>query len=93
MMGARFESFFPEKNDESFSYIFLTRSITVRPFVLRYAKERTKNQMITGEDDLTDRSTELWEAISGDLLESVFCEWVSRLELVIEQARECYISP
>jgi hypothetical protein len=41
------------------------------------AQERMKNQIITSEDDLEDRLTEVWETASRDLLESVFYQWIS----------------
>jgi hypothetical protein len=31
-----------------------------------------KDQIITSEDELEDKLTDVWEAIHGDLIESVF---------------------
>jgi hypothetical protein len=39
-----------------------------------YAKERMKDQIITGEDDLQNKLIEVWETVNGDLLQSVFYE-------------------
>jgi hypothetical protein len=33
-----------------------------------HAKEQTKDQIITSEDDLKGNFTEVWETVSGDLL-------------------------
>jgi hypothetical protein len=44
------------------------------------AKERMKDQTITSNDDPEDKLTEVWETVSGDLLESGFSEWTSRLK-------------
>jgi hypothetical protein len=47
-------------------------------------KKRTKDDIITNEDDLNNKLTEVWEIVCKDLLESVFYEWMSRLERVIQ---------
>jgi hypothetical protein len=52
-------------------------------FVLRLCKKRMEDQIITSEDDLQDKLTEVWETVNGDLLELVFYEWMSRAEWVI----------
>jgi hypothetical protein len=45
-----------------------------------YVKERMKNQIITSEDDLEDKLTEVWEMVSGDPHELVFFEWMLTLD-------------
>jgi hypothetical protein len=42
-----------------------------------------ENQIITSEDHPEDKLTEISETINEDFLESLLCEWVSRLECVI----------
>jgi hypothetical protein len=39
-----------------------------------------EDQIIPSQDDLEDKLTEVWENVSGDLLESLSHEWMSRLE-------------
>jgi hypothetical protein len=39
-----------------------------------------KDQIITSEDDLEDTLIEVWEAVGGGVLESVFYKWISRLK-------------
>jgi hypothetical protein len=51
----------------------------------RYTKEQLKDQIITSEDDLEGKLTEVWEIVSGDLFKLVFHGWVSRLECVMGQ--------
>jgi hypothetical protein len=38
------------------------------------AWERTKDQIITSQDDLEDKLTEVWETVKGDFFHSVFSE-------------------
>jgi hypothetical protein len=45
-----------------------------------------KDQIIT--NDLEGKLTDVWETVSGDFLESVFYELISRLEWVIEHEGE-----
>jgi hypothetical protein len=52
-----------------------------------------KDQIITSEDDLEKKLTEVCEIVSGGLLESVFREWTSRLEWVIGHKKEYDIHP
>jgi hypothetical protein len=58
-----------------------------------YAKEQTKNQTITGEDDVDGALTNVREKVSLSLVQSVFHEWMTRLERVMEAERECHINP
>jgi hypothetical protein len=58
-----------------------------------YAKERMKNQGITGDDDLENKSTEVGGSVSEDVLQSVFQEWMERLEWVREHEGEYPIHP
>jgi hypothetical protein len=44
-----------------------------------YAKERMKDQAIT-DDDLEDKLTEVWGSMSENVLQSLFHEWMERLE-------------
>jgi hypothetical protein len=53
-----------------------------------YAKNGMKYQAITSEDHLEDKWIKVYETLSGDRLESVFDEWISKVEWVIEHARE-----
>jgi hypothetical protein len=39
-----------------------------------------KDQIIESEDGLEDKLTDVWETVNGDVLESAFYEWMSRLE-------------
>jgi hypothetical protein len=57
------------------------------------AKKRTKDQIITSEDNLEDKLIKAWETVGGDLLESVFYLWIPRLEWEIEHEAEYYINP
>jgi hypothetical protein len=49
-----------------------------------YAKEQMKNKTITSEDNLESGLTHVWEKASVNLLQSVFHEWMTRLEWVME---------
>jgi hypothetical protein len=49
-----------------------------------YAREKLKDQLITVESDLEDKLTHIWEHGSWDVPQSVFFEWMERLEWVIE---------
>jgi hypothetical protein len=51
-----------------------------------------KNEIITSDGDLEDELTEIWEIVSGDLLESLIDEWMSRSEWVIEHEGESDIN-
>jgi hypothetical protein len=51
-----------------------------------------KDQIITSEDDLEDKLTELWETGSADLLETMFYDWMRRLEWVIEHEGGNYVN-
>jgi hypothetical protein len=50
-----------------------------------------RDQIITSEDNLEDKLTKVWETFREDIIESLFDEWMSRLESVIEPEREYYI--
>jgi hypothetical protein len=52
-----------------------------------------RDQIITSEDNLEDKLTEVWETFSEDIIESLFDEWMLRLERVIEPEGEYYIDP
>jgi hypothetical protein len=58
-----------------------------------YAKEQLKDQPITDESHLEDKLTDIWERVSRDVLQSVFFEWMERLEWVIEHEAGYYINP
>jgi hypothetical protein len=45
-----------------------------------YTKEQLKDQTITSEDDLEGALPRVWENVGGDILQSVFHEWMARLE-------------
>jgi hypothetical protein len=51
-----------------------------------------KNQIITGEDDVEDRLTEVWANVIGDLVQSVFYGWIARLEWISEHEGEYQIN-
>jgi hypothetical protein len=52
-----------------------------------------EDQIITSENDPDGKLAKSQETVNGDLIESVFGEWMSRLEWVREHERECYIKP
>jgi hypothetical protein len=52
-----------------------------------------KDQITTGDDRLEDKLTVFWEMVGGDLFESVFHEWMSRLKWVAEHEREYDVNP
>jgi hypothetical protein len=52
-----------------------------------------KIQIITSEEDLEDKLTEVRETVNGDLFESVFDEQTSRLGRVIKHKGEYYVNP
>jgi hypothetical protein len=52
-----------------------------------------KDQTITSEDDLEGALTDIWENVGRDVPQSVFHEWMARLEWVMEHHRDYYISP
>jgi histone-lysine N-methyltransferase SETMAR len=58
-----------------------------------YAKERMKDRVVTDEDDLEDKLTEVWEGVTQDVLRSVFHEWMGRLEWVMGHGGEYYVNP
>jgi histone-lysine N-methyltransferase SETMAR len=58
-----------------------------------YAKEQMKDQVVEDEDDLEDKLTEVWEHVTEDVLQSVFYEWIARLEWVIAHGGEYYLNP
>jgi hypothetical protein len=45
------------------------------------------DQIITSEDGLEDKLTEVSETVNGDLLQSMFYEWMARLEWAIEHEK------
>jgi hypothetical protein len=55
-----------------------------------HAKEQLKDRLITDESDLEDKLTDIWGHISRDVLQSVFFEWMERLEWVIEHEGDYY---
>jgi hypothetical protein len=57
-----------------------------------HAKEQMKDQIIMDESDQEDKVTDVWQNVSEDLLQSVFCEWMGRLEWVMEHNGEYYIN-
>jgi hypothetical protein len=50
-----------------------------------------RDQIITSEDNLGDKLTEVWETFSEGIIESLSDEWMSRLERVREPEGEYYI--
>jgi hypothetical protein len=52
-----------------------------------------KDEITTSEDDLEGQLTEVSETVHGDLLQSVFSEWMSRLECVTERKGEYFTNP
>jgi hypothetical protein len=52
-----------------------------------------KDQVVEDEDDLEDKLTEVWEHVTEDVLQSVFSEWIARLEWVIAHEGEYYLNP
>jgi hypothetical protein len=56
------------------------------------ARERMYDQRITSEDELENTLTEVWETVSGDILESVFHNSMCKLEWVTEHDGECSIN-
>jgi hypothetical protein len=55
--------------------------------------ERLLEPCVTDDDDLEDKLTEVWGSVSEDILQSVFHEWMKRLEWVREHEGEYYINP
>jgi hypothetical protein len=45
-----------------------------------YAKEQLKDQLITNENDLKNKLIDICGHVSRDVLQSVFFEWMERLE-------------
>jgi hypothetical protein len=58
-----------------------------------YTKEQLKDQLITDESELEYKFTDIWEHVSRDALQSVFFEWMERLEWVIEHEGDYDINP
>jgi hypothetical protein len=58
-----------------------------------YVKEQLKEQLIMDESDLEDKLTVIWEHMSRDVLQSVFFEWMERLEWTVKHEGDCHINP
>jgi hypothetical protein len=48
---------------------------------------------MTSEGDLESALTDVWENLSRDVLQSMFHEWIARLEWVMEYHGDYYINP
>jgi hypothetical protein len=56
-------------------------------------KERAKSQITKSEDNPEDELTGVWGIFRGNLLESKFCEWMPRFELMTEHEENYSINP
>jgi hypothetical protein len=77
IMGARFKNILPGKQRSELLIQYIHQIYHRWTFASSgYAREQTKYQIFTSEDDLEDKLTSVWETVSGDLHKSVFYEWI-----------------
>jgi hypothetical protein len=78
-----------EKQDKPFPSNLVSRSLTIYllvPWLWKETNER--DQIVTDENDLEHKLTEVWENRSGDPFQSLFDEWLPRLAWMREHEKE-----
>jgi hypothetical protein len=85
---------FRQKKDDENPYPVYSPDLSPCDFwFFGHAKEQLKDQLIMDKSDLEDKLTDIWECVSRDVLQSIFFEWLERLEWVLEHEGDYYINP
>jgi hypothetical protein len=89
--GRKIREYFPRRNNENPHPVYSPDLLPCDFWFCGYAKEQLKDQSITDESDLENKLADIWEHVRRDVLQSVFLEWMERLEWV-SSMRENVIS-
>jgi hypothetical protein len=55
-------------------------------------KQKMKDREFSGVEEITNAVQEIWREVTLERLQSVFFNWIERLEYVIEHDGEYYIN-
>jgi hypothetical protein len=67
-MGARLKAISPAEDDKNPHPVYSPDLLTSDSWFFGYAKEQLKDHLITDENDLEDKLTDIWKHVGRDVL-------------------------
>jgi hypothetical protein len=60
---------------------------------IRYVETKVKDREFSAVEEIMNAMQEIWREVTLERLQSVFFNWIERLEYVIEHDGQYYINP